>query len=189
MNPKRFEFDTLKPVLLFIALGLIFYFFYADITQFIARYSIAALVLGIALILFVWKYARVIKLSLSHRPAIVLTDDGIEIGQTNMLIYWEDVANVYINGGGSGKFDRSDWFSRPFYLVPWKTYHLIVKVKQAEKYIEKIDNPAVRRYRWWVRNLDPGTFEADLTLVKGDQDQILEAVLASYQKNRTRLIK
>jgi len=177
MEQERFEFSPMKPILLVILVPAVYTVFSRYVTSY-TKYKewfnandwvhIAILML---VVLYLVKPLRITILMLMMRPAVVLTNECIRITYTGYTIYWTDVKDVYLGSSGSGTRGPV-------------SYYVIIKVRDPEKYLAKIRNPLNRWYQRITRKLRPSPFEIELSLVRGDEDEILRTVLKYYQNNR-----
>ncbi len=173
---ERFEFSPLKPILLVIFVPAIYFWFTRTLTFWGFVTSPLAQIITYTLIYFLWKYVRITFLMLRLKPAVVLTDKSIVITEAGYTIDWKDVKDVYLssNGGGAGM---------PF--NPLRSYYVTIRVRDAEKYFAQVKNPFTRAFRYVTRNWrETGAFEVDLSLVRGDEDEIYHTILKYYQNNR-----
>lgn len=172
MEQEKFQFSPLKPILLIMVLSGIYFFFSDQTNIFVLTHSLLAVILALPFVVIFWKYLRITFLMLTLRPAIILTDEAIIITERSYTIYWKDVMDVYMafNGGQAMKSPR--------------TYYIIIRVRDPEKYIKAIKNPFNRYFRWYTRNWSLSPFDINLSFVRGDEDEILHTVLKYYQNNR-----
>ena len=107
------------------------------------------------------------------RPAVVLTDKYIKITYSGYTIYWTDVKDVFMADSGESATTGP------------QNYYVTISVREPEKYLTAIKNPFTRYYLWITRNWrETGAFEVDLSLVRGNEDEIFHTILKYYQNNR-----
>jgi hypothetical protein len=175
MEKEEFGFSVLQPSLLLIASPAAYYIYTSESYWFFLTHTWLGLFLLLVMSLILWKNLRITFLMLLRKPALVLTSESIKITESNYIIAWEDVLDVYLAGSGSStRFGGDSGSSR--------TYYIILKVKDPEKYVKTIKNPFTRYYRWYTRNWRVSLFEVNLFLVKGDSDEIYKEVLKYYQQ-------
>ena len=170
MEQERFEFSPLKPILLLIIFPGIYFFFSDKANVFILTHSWLALLLFSPFAIFLWRYLRITFLMLLLKPAVILTDEKIVITYMGDMIDWKDVSDVYL---AATRFDTSP-----------NSYAIIIRVRDPGKYIKQIKNPITRYFRWYTRDLKNSPFGIDLSMVRGDEDEIYRTVLRYYQNNR-----
>jgi len=173
LERETLPFSPMKPILLVIAAPAFYVAFLNNINQFIKENNIEALIIGFAVFLVIWPSIKVTALMLALRPAVTLTNESITITATGYTIYWTDVKDVCMADSGESAV-RSP-----------QSYYVIISVRDPEKYLKAIKNPFTRNYRWITRNWrSTGAFEVDLSLVRGDEDEILHTILRYYQAGR-----
>jgi hypothetical protein len=172
MEEEEFQFSPLKPILLVVAAPLIYVYILRGLNLFVRNFSLYGLIVTVGLVSYTWKYLRITFLMLTLRPAVILTDESITITSANYIISWKDVQDVYLASSG-GDSARSI-----------KSYYIVVSVREPEKYFKQIKNPFTRYYRRWTRNWRPSPFEVDLSLIRGNEDEIYHPILRYYQNNR-----
>ena len=172
---ERFEFSPLKPILLVVFVPTIYFWFTRRLSFGAFVFNPYVQIITYILIYFLWKYVRVTFLMLRLKPAVVLTDKSIVITEAGYTINWKDVKDVFMSSsGGAGA---------PY--TPLRSYYVTIKVRDAEKYFAEIKNPFTRAFRYVTRNWrETGAFEVDLSLVRGDEDEIFRTILKYYQNNR-----
>jgi len=170
---ERFEFSPMKPILLVIAAPAFYVVFVRYISSSIQYHEWLNLIFLGGMLLFLWGPLRVTVLMLMLRPAVKLTDKYISITDTGYLIYWTDVKDVFMADSGETAVRGP------------QRYYVVISVRDPEKYLKAIKNPLTRYYRWVTRNWrETGAFEVDLSLVRGDEDEIFHTILKYYQNNR-----
>ncbi|HVS90395.1 MAG TPA: hypothetical protein VHE59_00080 [Mucilaginibacter sp.] len=171
---ETFAFSPLKPILLVVFVPAIYFWFTRNLSFLGFIYSPYVQLVTYILIYFLWKYLRVTFLMLTLKPAVVLTDKSITITEAGYNIDWTDVKDVFMSSSGG------TW---PF--IPLRSYYITIRVREPEKYFAQIKNPFTRAFRYVTRNWrETGAFEVDLSLVRGDEDEIYHRVLRYYQNNR-----
>lgn len=173
---EAFSFSPMKPMLLILFVPAIYFWFTRSLSFLELIYNPYAQLITFILIYFLSKYVHITYLMLTLKPAVVLTNESIVITYAGYTIDWKDVKDVYMssNGGGAGV---------PF--NPLKTFYVTIRVRDPEKYFAQIKNPFTRWFRHVTRNWrETGAFEVDLSLVRGDEDEIYHRVLRYYQNNR-----
>jgi len=175
LERETFAFSPLKPILLVVFVPAIYFWFTRTLTFLALLYNPLAQIITFILIYFLSKYVRVTYLMLRLKPAVVLTNEAITITEAGYTINWKDVKDVFMSSsGGSGTG-----------LNPMRSCYVTVKVREPEKYFAQIKNPFTKWFRHATRNWrETGAFEVDLSLVRGDEDEILHTVLRYYQNNR-----
>jgi hypothetical protein len=173
---ERFEFSPLKPILLLVFVPTIYFWFTRTLSFWGFVTNPYVQIITYILIYFLWKYMRITYLMLRLKPAIVLSNESIVITDAGYTIDWKDVKDVFMssNGGGAGM---------PF--NPLRSFYVTIRVRDAEKYFSQVKNPFTRAFRYVTRNWrETGAFEVDLSLVRGDEDEIYHTILKYYQNNR-----
>lgn len=137
-------------------------------------HSVAGWVKIIFCVLIIWAPLRLTFLMLTLKPALVLSNESITIAESGYTIKWTDIGDVYLSSSGGDS------------LIPLKSYYIIVKVREAERkgYMMQLRNPFTRWYRWATRNWRTSLFEVNLSLIRGDNDELFHTVLKYYQNNR-----
>jgi len=175
MEEEKFWFSPLKPILLVVFIPAVFMWFTTTFSVLAFIYNPLIQIITYILLYFLWRYIRITFLMLASRPAVVLTEESITITEAGYTINWKDVNNVFFASGGG--------LNMPF--MPLKTYYITIRVREPEKYFAQIKNPFTRAFRYVTRNWrETGAFEVDLSLVRGDEDEIFHTVLRYYQNNR-----
>jgi|SRR5579872_3832941 len=171
---ERFEFSPLKPILLVVFVPTIYFWFTRTLSFWGFVFNPYVQIVTYILIYFLWKYVRVTFLMLRLKPAVVLTNESIVITEAGYTIDWKDVKDVFMSSNaGSGT------------RYALRSYYVTIKVRDAEKYFAQIKNPFTRAFRYITRNWrETGAFEVDLSLVRGDEDEIYRTILKYYQNNR-----
>src|ERR1700744_4126695 len=173
---ERFEFSPLKPILLVVFVPAIYFWFTRSLSLLAFIYNPYAQIITLILLYFLWKYLRITFYMLSLKPAVLLTDESIAITESGYTIDWKDVKDVYMSSNGVGA-------GMPF--NPLRSYYITIRVREPEKYFAQIKNPFTRWFRHLTRNWrETGAFEVDLSLVRGDEDELYHTVLKYYQHNR-----
>ena len=173
IEKETFAFSPMKPILLVIAGPAVYVVFSRYISSYIQYNDWVNIMVLLGLVLYLLGPLRITVLMLMMRPAVVLTDKYIKITDTGYTIYWTDVKDVYMADSGEAAV-RSP-----------QNYYVVISVREPEKYLKAIKNPVTRWYRWITRNWrETGAFEVDLSLVRGDEDEIYHRVLRYYQNNR-----
>jgi hypothetical protein len=176
IEKETFAFSPLKPILLVVFVPAIYFWFTRTLSFLALVYNPLAQVITFILIYFLWKYLRVTFLMLTLKPAVILTNESIVLTYAGYTINWKDVKDVYLSssgGGGNGLY------------MPLKSYYITIRVREPEKYFAQIKNPITRWFRHATRNWrETGAFEVDLSLVRGDEDEVYHRVLRYYQNNR-----
>ncbi|MGZ3750201.1 MAG: STM3941 family protein [Mucilaginibacter sp.] len=170
MEQERFEFSPLKPILLLLIIPGIGLFLSDKYHLFILTHSVVAMILSLPFFITLWRYLSITFLMLLLKPAILLTDEKVVITYMGDAIDWKDVMDVYL---ASTRFTKSP-----------NTYSIVIRVRNPEKYIKSIKNPITRYFRWYTRNLSDSPFTIDLSIVRGDEDEIYHTVLRYFQNNR-----
>ena len=175
MEEERFEFSPLKPMLLVVFVPAIYFWFTRRLSFSAWIFNPVVPIITFILIYFLWKYLRITYLMLKLKPAVVLTDESITITAAGYIINWKDITELYLSAsGGAGT---------PF--MPLKSYYVTIKVRDPEKYLDQAKNPFTKAFRYVTRNWrETGAFEVDLSLVRGDNDEIYNTVVRYYRKNR-----
>jgi hypothetical protein len=177
MEKETFAFSPLKPILLIVFVPAVYFWFTRNLTFLGFLYNPYVQIITYILIYFLWKYLRVTFYMLTLKPAVVLTNESVMITEAGYTIDWKDVMDVFMSStGGSGS-------GTPF--MPLKSYYVTIRVREPDKYFAQIKNPFTRCFRWLTRNWrETGAFEIDLSLVRGNEDEIYHTVLRYYQNNR-----
>jgi hypothetical protein len=173
LESETFSFSAFKPILLLTCIPAIYLWLTRNITLLALVYSPLAQIMTFVIIFYLWKYLRVTFLMLTLRPAVVLTAEAVVITESGYTIYWKDVMDVYSSsGGGVG-------------MIGLRNHYVTIRVREPDKYFSQITNPFTRFFSYATRNWrETGAFEVDLSLVKGDPDEIYHTILKYYQNNR-----
>ncbi|MBS1525371.1 MAG: hypothetical protein JST19_06970 [Bacteroidetes bacterium] len=175
IEKETFDFSPLKPILLLVFVPAIYFWFTRNLSFLGFIYNPYVQLVTYVLIYFLWKYLHVTYLMLTLKPAVVLTNESIAIAQAGYTIEWKDVKDVFLSSSGGANM--------PFMRL--KNYYITIRVREPEKYFAQIKNPFTRAFRYLTRNWrETGAFEVDLSLVRGDEDEIYHRVLRYYQNNR-----
>ena len=171
---ERFEFSRLKPILLVVFVPTIYFWFTRTLSFWAFVTNPIAQIITYILIYFLWKYVRVTFLMIRLKPVVILTNESIIITEAGYTIDWKDVKDVFMSSsGGSGT------------RYALRSYYVTIRVRDAEKYFAQIKNPFKQAFRYVTRNWrETGAFEVDLSLVRGDKDEIFRTILKYYQNNR-----
>jgi hypothetical protein len=174
MEEERFGFSRMKPIMLITCIPVLYLWITRESNHFVWLFN-PLFWIGVV---YLWKYIRITFFIIIRKPAVILTNDSITITDEDYSIKWTDVMDVYMAHGGRGRPEESTSASPA-------TYYIIITVREPEKYLRAIRNPFTRWYRWVTRNWrETGAFEVDLSLVRGDEDEIFHRVLRYYQNNR-----
>jgi hypothetical protein len=171
---EKFYFSPLQPSLLVIASPAFVYFFADPAWVYALMHSPLVMVLVFVYLSMAIRTLRITIFMLLRVPAVILTDETITVTAKGDTIYWTDISDVLMandaNPGGGITMPRNRY--------------AIIKVREPEKYLKAIKNPLVRFYRWHTRNWRLSSFEVNLSLVTGDDDELFHRVLAYYQHYR-----
>ena len=174
MEEERFEFSPLRPILFVINVPLFYYWLTHGIAIAVLIHKPMFWVMTVFCILIIQKLVRITFLMLALRPALVLSNASVPITASGSTIKWTDVSNVYLS---SRDGDSS---------IPVKSYFVTITVREADRkaYLMQLRNPFTRWYRWATRNWRTSFFEVDLSLVRGNNEELLHTILRYYQNNR-----
>jgi hypothetical protein len=170
MEDERFEFSPLRPILLLLYVPCYLLYLSEFVDAISNPLAWIFLIPGIFATVAIFKSLRLTGLMLLIRPAVILTEESIYVAEKNDTIKWTDVMDVYMasNRGWTG----------------FATYYIIIRVREEDKYLNRVKNPLLRTYRKWTRNWGPSPFDINLGWVRGDEDELLHIVLRYFQNNR-----
>jgi len=170
-----FNFSPLIQLTVLGFLSLFYLFVKGKVDAFIVEDPFYFFLSLSALALLSRTYIRALGFALIRRPAIILTNESLTNTMDGYTVKWTDVRNVYMTSEDVGNYKD---------LIPLQAYSITIKVEDNEKYFAQVKSPFTRWYRRVTRNWPSDTLEIDLGLVRGDEDEILHAILRYYQNNR-----
>ncbi|HWD88761.1 MAG TPA: STM3941 family protein [Mucilaginibacter sp.] len=172
---ETFPFSPLIQLTCLGFLSLFYLFVKAKVDAFIAEDPFYFFLSLSVLVLICWTYIRALGFALIRRPAIILTNECLTNTIEGYSIKWTDVRNVYMTSEDVGGYKD---------MIPLQGYSITIKVEDNEKYFAQVKNPFTRWFRRVTRNWPSDRLIIDLSLVRGDEDEILHRVLRYYQNNR-----
>jgi hypothetical protein len=185
MEKEEYQFSPLWPITLLLLTAIVGYIAFGFLMVAVPAFGyitpalffrcLPGIIFSFVALIFIIKNQRITYLMLTRIPAIILTDKEITIAQMNSSLPWKDVIDVFMASTA-----RKDSVVSKAYEIRY----IIIKVRDPDKHIKKIKNPIIRYYRWYTRSWIPSPFEINLSLVKGDEDEIYHTVLRYYQNNR-----